>query len=139
MDQKQRNIDVLLVDDDPTEYEIIRYNLDKIDDHNISITYVSNLDDALAQLDKKSFDIILIDNMLPPHKDFRQTVPVIRQTSYIGPIGVISSDISGNYFQAFSEFGADFRMSKQEVDVRSLRYIFNEFTRDNSVPLDEAI
>lgn len=139
MVQQQKNIDVLLIDDDPTEYEIIRYNLDKIDGHNVAVDYASNLNDGMERLEKKAYDIILIDNMLPPHLDFRQTVPSIRKSGYIGPIGIISSDISGNYFQAFGEFGADFRMSKQEVDARSLRYIFNEFTRDNSVPLDEAI
>jgi DNA-binding response OmpR family regulator len=138
VENEQRAIDVLLIDDDPTEYEIIRYNLDKIEGCEVKVDYVSNLEDALGRIGASAYDMILIDNMLPPHKDFRQTVPSIRRTSYIGPIGIISSDISGSYFQAFSEFGADFRMSKQEVDARSLRYIFNEFTRDNAVPFDET-
>lgn len=138
MDDQQKHIDVLLIDDDPTEFEIIQYNLGKIDTHDVSIDYVATLEDAVARICERPYDIILLDNMLLPHNDFRQTVPVIRKAQYIGPIGIISSDISGGYFQSFSEFGADFRISKQEIDARSLRYIFNEFTRDNSVPFDET-
>ncbi len=134
---QQKAIDVLLIDDDPTEYEIIQYKLKKVDSHDVAVDFVSTLDAGLEKLAERSYDIILIDNLLPPHNDFRQTVPLIRKARYIGPIGIISSDISGNYFQSFGEFGADFRMSKQEVDARSLRYIFNEFTRDNSLPFDE--
>lgn len=138
MDDQQKHIDVLLIDDDPTEFEIIQYNLGKIDTHDVSVDYVATLEDAVARIGERPYDIILLDNMLLPHNDFRQTVPVIRKAHYIGPIGIISSDISGGYFQSFGEFGADFRMSKQEIDARSLRYIFNEFTRDNSVPFDEV-
>ena len=137
-EMRQIAIDVLLVDDDPTEFEIIKYKLDNMDSHNVSIDYVSSLDDALELIAKKKYSIILMDNMLLPHSDFRQTVPEIRKAKYIGPIGIISSDISGQYFQSFSEYGADFRMAKQEIDARSLRYIFAEYTKDNSVPFDEA-
>lgn len=139
VDGQQQSIDVLLIDDDPTEYEIIQYKLKKVDSHDVTVDFVPNLDAALERLGQRAYDIILIDNMLPPHNDFRQTVPLIRMARYIGPIGIISSDISGNYFQSFGEFGADFRMSKQEVDARSLRYIFNEFTRDNSLPFDDGM
>ena len=138
MDAELAQIEVLLVDDDPVEYEIIKYKLDNMKPHDVSIDYVSTLDDALGQLSKKNYDIILMDNMLLPHNDFRQTVPEIRKAKYIGPIGVISNDISGGYFQAFGEYGVDFRMAKQEIDARSLRYILSEYTRDNSVPFDEA-
>ncbi len=139
VDEQQKRIGVLLIDDDPTEYEIIQYKLKKVESHDVAVDFVSTLDDGLQKLAERSYDIILIDNMLPPHNDFRQTVPLIRKARYIGPIGIISSDISSNYFQSFSEFGADFRMSKQEVDARSLRYIFNEFTRDNSLPFDDEV
>jgi CheY-like chemotaxis protein len=132
------HIDVLLVDDDPTEYEIIQYKLDNMDSENVTVDYVSSLEEALQCIGNKKYSIILMDNMLFPHHDFRQTVPEIRKAKYIGPIGVISSDISGGYFQSFGEYGVDFRMAKQEIDARSLRYIFSEYTRDNSVPFDDA-
>lgn len=138
MDLQPKHIDILLLDDDPTEFEIIQYKLRKVESHDVGIDFVQTVEDAIARLSAKNYDIILVDNMLAPHHDFRQTVPALRKAHFIGPIGIISSDISGSYFQAFSEFGADFRMAKQEVDARSLRYIFNEFTRDNSVPQGEA-
>lgn len=137
MNAPQKKIDVLLVDDDPTEYEIIRFKLADFGSHDVSIDYVSTLEDAITKIGERNYNIVLMDNMLLPHQDFRQTVPEIRKARYIGPIGIISSDISGGYFQAFGEYGADFRMAKQEIDARSLRYIFNEYTRDNSVPFDE--
>jgi DNA-binding response OmpR family regulator len=137
-EMRQMAIDVLLVDDDPTEFEIIKYKLENMDSHNVHMDYASSLDGALDQIGKKKYSIILMDNMLFPHGDFRQTVPEIRKAKYIGPIGIISSDISGGYFQSFGEYGADFRMAKQEIDARSLRYIFTEYTKDNSVPFDDA-
>ncbi len=94
-----------MIDDDPTEYEIIQYKLKKVDSHDVAVDFVSTLDAGLEKLAERSYDIILIDNLLPPHNDFRQTVPLIRKARYIGPIGIISSDISGNYFQSFGEFG----------------------------------
>ncbi|MGO7465224.1 hypothetical protein ACCS53_38405, partial [Rhizobium ruizarguesonis] len=52
------------------------------------------------------FDLILLDNRLLPNADFLETVPELRGIGYTVPIGVVSTDISGGYFQEIAEGGS---------------------------------
>lgn len=136
---QQKVIDVFLIDDDLIEYEIIQYKLKKVDSYDVVVDFVLMLDVGLEKFVECSYDIILIDNLLLFYNDFCQIVLLICKVCYIGFIGIIFSDILGNYFQFFGEFGVDFCMLKQEVDVCSFCYIFNEFICDNLLFFDEEI
>ncbi len=94
---------------------------------------MSNTRNPLAMRWKRSraadFDLILLDNRLLPNADFRETVPELRGIGYTGPIGVVSTDISGSYFQQFPDYGVDFRIGKDEIDARTLQYIIREYVK----------
>jgi DNA-binding NarL/FixJ family response regulator len=60
---------------------------------------------------------------------FRQTVPKLRASGYTGPIGVVSMDVSDTYFQQFQDYGVDFRIGKDEIDVETLQHIIREYVR----------
>ncbi|MCO6187482.1 response regulator [Rhizobium sp. L1K21] len=129
-------IRVLLIDDDPAEFEMISMQADRLaEGARIHIDYAMSIEAAIAKLAEGAYQLVLLDNMLLPNKDFRETVPQLRKARYTGPIGIISNDISDAFFQEIERYGADFRMSKQELDADSLEYVFLEFTRDNSAPL----
>jgi CheY-like chemotaxis protein len=134
-----KSIRTLLIDDEEIEYRFLKKTVQNLDSYDIQLDYAPSLDEAITKRDIKSYDVILMDNRLMPDIDFRVSVPILRERGYIGPIGVISSDISGAYFQQFSDYGADFRVGKSEIDVPMLNYIFKEFIERNFFPGDEEI
>ena len=94
---------VLLVDDDPAEHVLLRRKLEKAEG--------------------KAVDLV-------PNNDFRETAPQLRQAGFIGPIGIISSDISGKYFEQIREYGVDFKIGKDEIDRTVISFIVEEYTKE---------
>ena len=121
---------ILLVDDDPAEHTLLKRTLDKVDGPPIDLIYVGDIASAVERVKQGGIDVVFLDNRLVPNNDFRETAPQLREAGYIGPIGIISSDISGSYFQQFREFGVDFRIGKDEIDRTAISFIIAEYTRD---------
>lgn len=129
------NIRVLLVDDDPNENLILQRLFRNLTVPTISLEYVGDIEKAVDCVAHCPIDVVLLDNRLLPNNDFRETAPQLRATGYTGPIGVISSDVSGRYFQNFAEYGADFRIGKDEIDAKTISFILEEYMR-NLLPDD---
>lgn len=123
-------IRILLVDDDPTEHMLLSRKLSAIAEPRIGLDFVAAIEDAVHHVQANETDIILLDNHLVPNNDFRETAPRLRDAGYTGPIGIISSDISGSYFQNFPDYGADFRIGKDEIDGQAILFILEEFLRN---------
>lgn len=121
---------ILLVDDDPNEHLILKRKLQSVDGPKIDLEYVPDIGQAVERVLAGGIDLIFLDNRLIPNNDFRETAPLLRQAGFVGPIGIISSDISGAYFREFREFGVDFRMGKDEIDGNAISFIISEYTRD---------
>jgi CheY-like chemotaxis protein len=121
-------IHILLVDDDPAENLILRGLIRKITGLKIELHYCETIDDALAFITSgKTVSMVLMDNRLQPQRDFRETVPAMRQSGFIGPIGVISSSLADPYFQKFEDYGVDFRLDKAEMDPTAIEFILREY------------
>ncbi|KGF70231.1 hypothetical protein LL06_06230 [Hoeflea sp. BAL378] len=129
-DQPQQPMKILLVDDDPAEHLLLRRTLDKVDGPPLELDYVADIASAVESVKAGGIDIVFLDNRLVPNNDFRETAPQLREAGFIGPIGIISSDISGSYFQEFPEFGVDFRIGKSEIDRTTISFIIAEYTRN---------
>ncbi len=85
-------VNIMLIDDDPAEELIFRAQMKKVVNYDINMLYAASIEDAVAMFGKgASVDIVLLDNRLGPGEDFRESVPRLRQSGYIGisPIGVI--------------------------------------------------
>ncbi|OLP58364.1 hypothetical protein BJF93_05595 [Xaviernesmea oryzae] len=119
---------ILLVDDDPAEKLIIGNVLRKVQSVAIELAYCQTIEEALDYVQSGApVSMILMDNRLQPQADFRETVPALRQKGYIGPVGVISSSLADPYFQAFEDYGADFRIDKAELDPTAVEFILREY------------
>ncbi|MDP2118286.1 MAG: hypothetical protein Q8S27_04120 [Hoeflea sp.] len=129
-DRRGQPLKILLVDDDPAEHVLLRRTLEKVEGPAIELDYVGDIASAVASVKAGGIDIVFLDNRLVPNNDFRETAPQLREAGYIGPIGIISSDISGKYFQQFPEFGVDFRIGKDEIDRTAISFIISEYTRN---------
>lgn len=122
-------VNILLVDDDPAEHVIMRALMRKVTNVEIRLHYVETIAAALdfIRAGQPVLDMILMDNRLHPQADFRETVPDLRQSGYIGPIGVISSSIADSYFQSIDDYGVDFRIDKAELDPTAIGFIIQEY------------
>lgn len=132
----REQIDILLVDDDPAEELILGSLMSKVKNYQIQMHYCADIESATAFLQKKSnIFMVLLDNRLGPGEDFRATAPKIRQSGFIGPIGVISSSLTDPYFQSIEEYGADFRLDKAEFDPTAVEFIIREY-QEQTEPSD---
>ncbi|WP_322989842.1 MULTISPECIES: response regulator [unclassified Hoeflea] len=129
-DSEKSELVVLLVDDDPVEHTILKRKLASMDRASIRLEYVSNISAAVDRVKRAGIDLVFLDNRLAPNNDFRETAPQLRHAGFVGPIGIISSDISGAYFREFPEYGVDFRIGKDEIDGAAISFILSEYTRD---------
>ncbi len=128
--QTGRQLKILLVDDDPAEHVLLKRKLEKVGGTTIQLDYVGDIGSAVDRIKMGDIDIVFLDNRLVPNNDFRETAPQLRKAGFVGPIGIISSDLSGSYFQRFQEYGADFRIGKDEIDGTAISFIVAEYTRE---------
>ena len=135
----QAPIRLLLLDDDPVEMTILRHKLDRWPHGSATLAHVETVESAIRWMAANEADIILVDDRLAPGTDFRQTVPALRKTGFIGAIGIISSDVSSDYFQSFQSYGADFRIGKDEIDRQALTFILDEFVPPRAIAGEDDI
>lgn len=119
---------VLYVDDEEIEHQIMQRLIGE-QSSNLQLTCLYDIKSAIDAIDIESFDIILLDNRLFPEADFRESVPKLRKAGFVGPIGIVSSHISDDVIQHFEEYGADFRLGKDEIDAKSIGFILSEYSR----------
>ncbi len=132
----QEAIDILLVDDDPAEELILGSLMSKVENYTIKMHYCADITSAESFLKRNpGIFMVLLDNRLGHGEDFRETAPKLRQSGFIGPIGIISSSLTDPYFQSFEEYGADFRLDKAEFDPTSIEFIIREF-KEQAAPSD---
>jgi CheY-like chemotaxis protein len=128
--QSKDPISILLVDDDPAEYTIWKRMFESFEGPELRLEHVEDIAAAISRVSDGGVDLVFLDNRLSPSQDFRDTAPELRKAGYTGPIGIISSDISGTYFREFREFGVDFRVGKDEIDANMIAFIVVEYTRN---------
>ncbi|MCY0094466.1 response regulator [Hoeflea ulvae] len=85
-------LSILLIDDDPYQHKILSCFLRKKYGADAGFTSAHDLDEALVHLARQSFEVILLDNRLPPYTDFTQTIGDISRLSADSRIYLISAD-----------------------------------------------
>jgi len=101
---------ILVVDDEEDILELVRYNLTK---ENFQVTCAATGEEALDKLKKESFDLILLDLMLPG-RDGLDTCRIIKgspDTSHI-PIMMITAKSEDTDVVLGLELGADDYVTK---------------------------
>ncbi len=101
---------ILVVDDEEDILELVKYNLTK---ENFQITCATSGEEALQKLKKETFDIILLDLMLPG-RDGLDTCRVLKkspETSHI-PVVMITAKTEDTDVVLGLELGADDYVTK---------------------------
>ena len=93
-------VKVLLIDDDPVEAKLLRAFLESRFGQDFEMVHVWDLADALAMLDGRDFDHVLLDNRLPPFADYRETLPVLRGHATAPEPIIVSASVRDRCFEA---------------------------------------
>ena len=99
---------ILVIEDDPDILELLEYNLKK---HNFSITTANNGETGLMLLQKKSFDLVVLDIMLPGI-DGIEVCKQIRSEQKQTPILLLTAKSEESDIVIGLELGADDYMTK---------------------------
>lgn len=133
MSTQATKIKLLFVDDDPTEFDIMARLCRSMHNQKIDLLCKHTVEEACDILGQQDIDMILLDNQLMMDDDFRSSAPKLRAQGYTGPIGIVSTNVRTDYFQDIEEYGADFRIGKDELDRPTILHIINEFAPKNVV------
>ncbi|ACK73462.1 response regulator receiver modulated diguanylate cyclase [Gloeothece citriformis PCC 7424] len=90
MSIENKNLKILLIEDNFDEAELIREMINLVVDASINLTHESYLKDGLKCLDNNQYDIILLDLRLPDNDDL-SSINKIKNKNATVPIIVLSS------------------------------------------------
>ncbi len=116
---------ILLVEDSPTDADLIRQNFLRLGKEQWRLTHVERLSNAIAQCQENSFDVVLLDLGLPD-SDGLETVAEFRASVPIMPVVVLTMmDDEELALQVMAHGAQDYLVKDQittQLLVRSLRY-----------------
>lgn len=86
---------ILFIDDNSDDHLIVKLLAKRRSAVEVDIDCTSTVEDAVAVLRKKRFDLILIDHRLHPFKGFTETVPLLRKHMAGADMIVVSDFVEG--------------------------------------------
>ncbi|ACT59299.1 response regulator [Hirschia baltica] len=117
---RARNPSILVVDDHANISKLVEAYIIKAGLSHIRIQHADCLEIACLKIESDTPDLILLDNLLPPHFDFRQSIKEL-DGAFSGPIILFSSEIPIN----IGEEDADQRLAAiiSKDDISSKNFI----------------
>ena len=88
----QRKNAILLIDDHAIFAKIFSAYLLRTQFHNFFIDNATSLDTATQKLKNQAFDLIVLDNRIPPHYNYLHSVKLLNNQGWSGPILLLSGD-----------------------------------------------
>jgi len=90
---------ILLIDDDETEYFLIKRMMQDCYDKPYLLRYSDTLEKAITVLQNEKIDVILLDDKLGKGRTAQTTVPELKNVAQAIPMIVISSAIDAAYLK----------------------------------------
>ena len=118
--------DVLVVEDEALDAERLAATLRVIFGYELRIHLVSTAGDAVDRVAETEHSLVFLDDILKPSTNALQTMPLLRQAGYSGPIIVISGQVTHSRRSGLLAGGASDVIHKDDVDsVRVAEAIAN--------------
>ena len=92
-------LNILLVDDDPTEFRLIDRMLKDTYKEDYVLRYADSLEKAKVVLKTQKTDIILLDDKLNHGRTALDSVPALKNIDEAVPMVLISSNIDADYLK----------------------------------------
>jgi DNA-binding response OmpR family regulator len=123
---------ILIVDDIPSN---IRLMVSILDEHGYSVSYAQSGKDAIKLCEKTSFDLILLDIMMPGMDGFEVCVEIKAMPTYeeIPIIFLTARTDQGSILKGFEKGGVDYvtkPFNEKELLVRIRTHLELKHTRD---------
>lgn len=128
----ETSLNILLVEDNVDHAELIRRHLTRGQGDRVSIAWSQRVSEALSELDKRSFDVVLLDMMLPDSRGVETVGRVHGHTPGV-PIVVLTSAEGDEVGIGAVQHGAEDYIAKSAMDshslTRSIRYAIERSER----------
>ena len=86
--------DVLIVDDNNFDADSLRASLNMMFGYALTLRRAKTLGSALDCVIERRPDLVFLDDILPPSDTASTTIPFLRRCGYVGPIIVVSGEMS---------------------------------------------
>ena len=106
---------ILLIDDDPNEFSIIKKIVAALTVMPICIEFVTNAGEAVSLLDVNDYDLVLLDNRLSRQTTAESTAPLVTSTSSQADIAIISYNIDLPYLHDTDTLSVDYVIDKTNM------------------------
>lgn len=124
--------DILIVDDETFDADRLKATLRLMFGYDIEIRRAATLGRALDELITRMPDLIFLDDVLKPSDNASQTLPFLRRTGYVGPVIVVSGQVTRQRRTQLIDAGAADVIHKDDVDsvrvAEALHRVFNTGT-----------
>ncbi len=137
---KQQKIEILLVEDNPGDAYLLQDQLQQTDTIQFNLIHVNCLEKAIATLDKTSFNIILLDLILPDSRGLETFLQIQATNPHIPIILLTGMDDKELATKAVRQGAQDYLIKGQtsgELIVRSIRYAIQR--KQNQEQLEQHI
>jgi CheY-like chemotaxis protein len=111
----QTKFSVILIDDDPAEKILVERVFKALTDVPFRLDHVTRCSKAIALLEQRPYDLVLLDNRLSKRMSAKFSVPIIKSAIGSAPLAVISNDVSPDYLQDPVTLGIDHIVDKADL------------------------
>ena len=123
--ERQKQIDILLIEDDLTEARLIQEILQNFDLDRFVLTHVERLQTGLNRLRQKQFDLILLDLTLPDSRGLSSVELLVNNFTSLPIVVLTNTNDDRLAIEAVRQGAQDYLIKRKiniEVLVRSIQY-----------------
>ncbi|MCA9247048.1 MAG: fused response regulator/phosphatase [Planctomycetales bacterium] len=125
MSTQQSTLNVLLVEDSPSDAHILRMELDELEGEPIVLRHVDRLGAALAEFEKSRFDVVLLDLGLPDSQGIETLTTLRGQVEEVAIVVLTGLNDEAIGLEAIRKGAQDYLVKGQihgELLFRCVRY-----------------
>jgi len=108
--------DVLIVEDENLDAERLSATLRVLFGYDTQIRCASTLGDAVDRVIEQKPCVLFLDDILKPSATASQAIPLLREAGYVGPIVVVSGQVTHARRSSLLADGASDVIHKDDVD-----------------------
>jgi len=107
---------VLIIEDEKFYADLLAATLRVIFQQDIEVRHADTLTKGVDCVLEQKPDIIFLDDFLKPSDNAAQSIPFLRRADYVGPIVVVSGQVTKNRAFDLKDVGATDVIHKDDVD-----------------------
>lgn len=108
--------DALIVDDEALDSDRLLATLRVMLGYEVLVRRANSVDRMLFEVTEKQPDLVFLDDILKPSDDATKSLPLLKAANYIGPIVVISGQVTKTRRATLMGLGAFDVIHKDDVD-----------------------